>query len=82
MEGLKKGFYKEEDLRESLPYKEDLDEDDILDTVGAKKDLWLALGAPMVLDIKEKKKKKTKKEKKKKKKKNKTVRKTKSKSKN
>ena len=81
--GLKKGFYKEEDLRESLPYQDELDEDEVLDTVGAKKDLWLALGAPMVLDIKEKKKKKNKKTKKEKKKnKNKTARKTKNKSKN
>lgn len=83
--GLKKGFYEEENLRESLPCQEDLDEDDVLDTVGAKKDLWLALGAPMILNIEEKEKKKnkkTKKEKKKGKKKNKTARKTKSKSKN
>lgn len=57
--GLKKGFYKEDDLRERLPtqsefYEDHEDDDEILDTLGAKKDLWLGLGAPMVLNLNEK----------------------------
>tara|TARA_X000000950_G_scaffold167388_1_gene204429 strand:+ start:7205 stop:8068 length:864 start_codon:yes stop_codon:yes gene_type:complete len=64
--GLKKGFYKEEDLREALPTQEDFeDEDDnILDTLGAKKDLWLNLGAPMVLNLNSRVGRKSKKKKK------------------
>tara|TARA_Y100000817_G_C16844708_1_gene539540 strand:+ start:60 stop:923 length:864 start_codon:yes stop_codon:yes gene_type:complete len=64
--GLKKGFYKEEDLREALPTQEDFEEedDDILDTLGAKKDLWLNLGAPMVLNLNSRVGRKSKKKKK------------------
>ena len=59
--GLKKGFYKEDDLRERLPtqsefYEDYEDDDEILDTLGAKKDLWLGLGAPMVLNLNESRK--------------------------
>jgi len=64
--GLKKGFYKEEDLRQALPRQEDFEDedDDILDTLAAKKDLWLNLGAPMVLNLNSRVGRKSKKKKK------------------
>ena len=45
---IEKRFYKEDDLRERLPtqsefYEDYEDDDEILDTLGAKKDLWLGL---------------------------------------
>ena len=53
-------------MREALPTQEDFEDedDDILDTLGAKKDLWLNLGAPMVLNLNSRVGRKSKKKKK------------------